>query len=315
MKIAVIMSTYNGQKYIEDQIKSIFDNKLSDDITLYVRDDGSTDNTCAMLNEMSKNFHIDLTVGNNMGYKKSFEKLVYDIVSLDYDIYYFADQDDIWHKDKIAVFQHEFNCLSPRLVFSNAELMINSQLSNQFLYEENYDIWKSFQSLFMYGNIYGMAMAINKELMTIIKSDRPVNSIAHDNWIPIVAHLSGDIVYVNKPLVYYRVHDKQQIGVSSSELIKPTTLLGKINKIFAHPFDKIALLFKTDTFFSERARLIDEMRLTKNLTHQQISLITNLKEVRHSVFSRIKVLVNPLFRGKTPYYTVRYVIKVVIGNL
>ena len=99
--VAVLMSTYNGEKYIKEQLDSIF-NQKEVYVTLYVRDDGSTDNTL----EIIKAYHNDIILlpfDENKGPGLSFMTLLYHVMSLStqYDYYAFADQDDIWMDVKL----------------------------------------------------------------------------------------------------------------------------------------------------------------------------------------------------------------------
>ena len=100
-KVCVIMSTYNGAAYIEKQIESIMQQK-NIEIILYIRDDGSTDNTIDIIRKCKKIYSkkIILKIGNNIGYKRSFMEALVNCPLADY--FAFADQDDIWDEDKIV---------------------------------------------------------------------------------------------------------------------------------------------------------------------------------------------------------------------
>lgn len=98
-KVAIIMSTYNGEKYICEQLDSLI-NQTYKNIDIYIRDDGSNDNTISILDEYKKKYNnIFLIKGNNIGFVKSF----YCILKYadGYDYYAFCDQDDKWHTEKI----------------------------------------------------------------------------------------------------------------------------------------------------------------------------------------------------------------------
>ena len=98
-KVQVLMSTYNGQKYLEEQINSIL-NQENVEISLLVRDDESSDDTIKVLQELSqKNKNISYFTGKNMGPARSFMELVNKSSSADY--YAFSDQDDVWDSKKI----------------------------------------------------------------------------------------------------------------------------------------------------------------------------------------------------------------------
>lgn len=97
--VSVIMSTYNGEKYVEQQINSIMAQK-SVDVKLYIRDDGSTDSTLTVLENLRKQYpeKIILSSGNNLGYRKSFMTALRN--SPKSDFYAFSDQDDVWFSTK-----------------------------------------------------------------------------------------------------------------------------------------------------------------------------------------------------------------------
>ena len=92
--VAVLMSTYNGENYIKEQIESIF-NQKGVIVKLYVRDDGSKDRTLEIL----KDYNVNLEKGTNIGYIKSFMWLIKNVPFADY--YALADQDDVWDEDKL----------------------------------------------------------------------------------------------------------------------------------------------------------------------------------------------------------------------
>ena len=120
MKISVALCTYNGAKYIEEQIKSIL-NQTYVVNEIVIGDDKSTDNTLDIIKNLLINSNIDLNIienENNLGFKKNF----YNTISrCKGDIIFFSDQDDVWDNNKvkktIEIFQQNPNAL---LVFSNA---------------------------------------------------------------------------------------------------------------------------------------------------------------------------------------------------
>ena len=99
MRIAVLMSSYNGEQYIKEQIDSILNQKGKFNIDIYVRDDGSFDNTIHILEDYQKKGLIKFCGGENIGPAKSFLTLL--ALADGYDFYAFADQDDIWFENKI----------------------------------------------------------------------------------------------------------------------------------------------------------------------------------------------------------------------
>ena len=114
-KVAILMSTYNGEKYLDEQIGSILAQE-GVDVTLYIRDDGSSDRTAEIIKYYCKRYHnVSFTQGENLGVGNSFMQLVYDAKDV-YDYYAFADQDDIWLRDKLSVLQANIEAYPAELV-------------------------------------------------------------------------------------------------------------------------------------------------------------------------------------------------------
>ena len=99
MKVAVLISTYNGEKYLAQQLDSIFNQKCSHEIDIWIRDDGSSDGTLALIDcyvREHSNIYL-LPSDKNLRPAYSFFELVKDCGV--YDFYSFCDQDDYWYKD------------------------------------------------------------------------------------------------------------------------------------------------------------------------------------------------------------------------
>ena len=101
MRVAVLMSTYNGEKYLNEQIDSILSQSGNFELSLLVRDDGSTDETINILNKYQNLGKLKWYSGKNLGPGKSFIDLLYKTHG--YDYYAFSDQDDVWMTGKIAM--------------------------------------------------------------------------------------------------------------------------------------------------------------------------------------------------------------------
>ena len=98
-RAAVMMSSFNGERYLEEQLESILRN-TGVDIDLYIRDDGSSDGTTRILQEYSRRDHVFVQYGRHVGLGSSFMELLWSLPDT-YDYYSFSDQDDIWEKDKL----------------------------------------------------------------------------------------------------------------------------------------------------------------------------------------------------------------------
>lgn len=125
-KVAVLLSTYNGSKYIKEQIDSILSQE-GVNIDIYIRDDGSTDETVNIIYEYKSN-NIFLTEGKNIGVGNSFMELLYSVPEI-YDYYAFADQDDIWSEKKIRIAIEVLQKNKKHLYASNQELIDKSGIN------------------------------------------------------------------------------------------------------------------------------------------------------------------------------------------
>ena len=97
--ISVCMATYNGCRFIREQIDSIL-NQTGVEVELFIRDDGSKDNTVKILEEYEQkhnNVHVD--TGINLGFRQSFIQALLSVMG--YEYYSFSDQDDYWEKEKL----------------------------------------------------------------------------------------------------------------------------------------------------------------------------------------------------------------------
>ena len=213
-KVLVMMSTYNGEKYLEEQIKSIINQKECI-VSLLVRDDGSTDLTKTILRKYQKNEGIMWYSGDNIKPAKSFSELLFNAPS-DYDYYAFSDQDDVWLEDKLirAISKLE-KCYKPAIYCGNAQLVdhklnvINESI-NKYEYKPN------LAGVICGGGIQGATMVINKELAKyFIGKTVPIQLKMHDYYVGCVCSaISGNIIYDSKPYLLYRQHEKNVLGMN-----------------------------------------------------------------------------------------------------
>lgn len=233
-KIAILMATYNGQKYVDKQVESILGQKLGGNyqIDLYIHDDGSKDGTLNTINQwMEKEARVHIIPSNSKthGVKAAIFALL-SFVSADY--YYFADQDDIWAADKLLVMQRAFmgNLENvPIGIYSDLLLVDEKNVTlNQTMMEKNHwsvDEARNLSFLFLNPRVTGAAFAINRsvrEMLVQIELADFINISMHDAFIALLTVECGDLIFINEPLVRYRQHGNNQIGASK-------TLVQKLN--------------------------------------------------------------------------------------
>ena len=215
--IVVLMSTYNGEKYLKVQIDSILAQQ-GVDTKLMVRDDGSTDSTIQILQEYQSKGLLSYYVGSNLGPAKSFMELLHNAPEADY--YAFADQDDYWFPKKlsIAIEKLEKNCLkdNPALYHSGTTLVDEYLNIKDFTPIYPYYCTK-FQHVLISFLAIGCTFVFNTPLKNIICKYNPKFQLAHDSWVEQVCRaVGGSVIYDKQSYIYYRQHSKNVSGGTSS---------------------------------------------------------------------------------------------------
>lgn len=216
MRVAVLMSAYNGEKYIREQMDSLLE-QIGVSVEIFVRDDGSTDNTRSILRDYeAKSANIHVKFEKNIGVGNSFMELVASVPS-DFDYYAFSDQDDIWLDIKLlSAIKKLKDCEKPKLYCSNQKLVdkAGNIIGVRFDVKPECSLEQSFQINYM----TGCTMVWDKALQDIIslKHNLPSHELLdnriHDVWVGSVAALVGDVFYDENAYILYRQHDNNVVG-------------------------------------------------------------------------------------------------------
>ncbi|MBM6744345.1 glycosyltransferase [Drancourtella massiliensis] len=218
--IEVLMSSYNGEKFISEQLNSIFNQKECN-VHVLVRDDGSTDSTLSILEDYANRYNLDYYSGENLKPAKSFMHLVKHCNIADF--YAFADQDDIWYPDKliraISVIKNSEVDNLPIAYCSNLTPVYDSQhiICEKLLGEKIADEYTEILS--RSSDIFGCTMVWNRDLQTLLTSiGTPNMQPMHDYWVALIASCYGRLIYDKIPSIMYRQHEDNKVGAGLSEL-------------------------------------------------------------------------------------------------
>lgn len=214
-KIAILMSTYNGAQYLKEQIESI-QQQTNHDWQLYIRDDGSKDQTVDIAQSYAqRDPRINLVdqESSNRGVIGSFMRL---LKLVDADYYMFADQDDYWLPEKVdnALEAMEKAGDNRQPICVHTELQVTDAKLHKLSLMKNGQVWTDFPH-FMFGNcITGCTMMINQALKQKIDFDHLNldHVLMHDWWIGLIASAFGKVVYDSRPAIYYRQHADNVVG-------------------------------------------------------------------------------------------------------
>ncbi|QQQ27502.1 glycosyltransferase family 2 protein [Chryseobacterium indoltheticum] len=220
-KISVALCTYNGEKFIREQIDSILDQSLKVD-EIVVCDDGSTDQTKNILAEYEQKFPNIFKIHlneKNLRSVKNFEKAISICTG---EIIFLSDQDDVWGKDKVKIFANFFeNNKNIDVVCSNGFIIDENTVQKKhytvwdvpkFLSESKKEInyFKIFATI---GNFAtGASMAIRKSFTNQVLPFPTVEGLHHDEWIALVSAEQKKFAFLNDKLFSYRIHSEQQVG-------------------------------------------------------------------------------------------------------
>lgn len=279
-RVQILLSTYNGEKYLKEQIESIL-NQQNIEISLLIRDDGSSDKTIEILEELAKRKNIKYYQGKNVGPAKSFMDLI-SKADETFSYYAFADQDDVWQNNKIinAINKMKNTENMPTLYMSALEVVdknlntINiKKVEGNFCFEG--ELIKNFAT--------GCSMVFNKKLLELIKKYNPEYIIMHDSWVTRVAYAIGANVIIDEnAYIKYRQHENNVLGYKDSKI-------KKLEKQF-----KIAFMEKT----AMREKIAQELKngYYDLLTENSKQIIDNLIKYRTNKKAKKWLLKNKNFR-------------------
>ncbi|MCL9775542.1 glycosyltransferase [Vibrio methylphosphonaticus] len=283
MKLAVIMSTYNGSKYISEQLDSILSCNWPGKKIIYIRDDGSSDATAAILLDYARRYpeNIKVELGQNLGPALSFLTKLTEIDG--YDYYCFADQDDVWLEDKLLKAESCLSSLNER----GTPALYCSRLQNvdhelKFLSMSPKLGELDLPNTLCEASVAGCTMFFNERLKHFVSMSLPVvqkyGVMMHDTWIVYIAGITGNIIADEHSYILYRQHENNVVGAKRSLFKKITSIRKNINaSIYQNSIIDEAVKLEKLSFFddyeSSRA-IVSKMRLLDSdiLTRIKISL-------------------------------------------
>ncbi len=226
--LAILLATYNGAKYLKEQLNSLL-TQTYNDFTIYIHDDNSTDATLSIIQEYTANHNNIILLQDPQtirGAKGSFGWLMEQVEA---QYYMFCDQDDVWLPTKI---QQSIELIKKKEIQNgtNTPIVINSDLQvvDQNLKTINESMWvtsklnptllQQLKYLQVYNFSTGCTMIINKQSRDI-SLPIPPEALMHDSWITLkTLSSSGKVYSLPKPTILYRQHQNNEIGAAKINL-------------------------------------------------------------------------------------------------
>ena len=278
-RVVVLLSTYNGERFLEEQLESIVAQKGVTPIII-VRDDGSTDKTCKILDKWQKKNALRWYNGPNMGPARSFLNLLRD--SDDEDYYAFSDQDDYWLPEKLDV---AISKLAP-YKDEPALYFCQTQLVDRNLKEIDSVVIDPLQTMgeaLVYQFIGGCTMVMNHKLRNIINRYTPLYLSMHDVWIYEVAQaINAHIIFDRVPYILYRQHGDNVMGQTTSQV--------------AHWKDRTSRVIRRD--WHARSRLAQEVYdgYHEIMTEDNIKILHDFIDGKKDLKKRLRLLTDDRYR-------------------
>lgn len=231
-KIQILLSTYNGEKYLAQQLDSLLNQDYSD-FNILIRDDGSSDSTCDILSDyQSKCANINVVFAKNIGVTGSYFEL---LSSASADFYALCDQDDIWLPNKLSrgvSVISKGNDLSSGL-YCSALQFVDSRLN--YIGVTNPPRYQCLENAVMENIATGCTVIIGETLRQLFLEAEPDKMHMHDWWLYLLASAFGSVAFDSEHLVLYRRHEGTVTGL---QLKSSRTLLARLKGFWGFVFNK-----------------------------------------------------------------------------
>lgn len=224
--VQVLLSTFNGEEYVFNQIDSILKQK-DVNVRLLVRDDGSTDSTPTILREYAKEYeNFEYVLGKNHGVKASFFRL-FELADSESDFYALADQDDVWDEDKLIIACSKLEgytlpslyCCEAVITDMNLNpISVAVETEQPSTEEKPSSITPDFKNALIENIARGGSIVFNPYLLKNIQIPMPVDVYMHDWWLYLVASCFGTVIYDPTPHYKYRQHSGNVLGAASTSV-------------------------------------------------------------------------------------------------
>ena len=303
-KIDILMATYNGEKYLKEQIESIL-NQTYQNIRLIISDDCSKDKTREIIKEYEKKDKriISYFQEKNLGYVKNFEFL---LTKVENDIYMLSDQDDFWLPKKVEHTYEKLKEAEADLVFTDLEV-VDKDL--KMLYPSFNDFMKLTRKIkkyihdyrleYLYNCVTGCTLMSKKKFIDkIIPIPTDSKYAIHDTWIATVVVNNGKAAYLDEKTIKYRQHGKNQVG--AEKVSHGFKKLDQVRELFIEV--KLGLF----TTYVNNDRIFDEKLKKQN--KEVLEYFKMIKEKNNFNFRKWRVF-HELYKNETViYYLINFCI-------
>ena len=295
-KVLVLLSAYNGEKYLPELIESLLSQK-DVELKVLVRDDGSADGTVEYLKSVTSD-RVKYYAGENKRACGSFLELI-QTAPEDYDYYAFCDQDDVWLEDKVITAVNKlkvFDCKTPSLYYSG-QIITDAELN--VLYQHDLAVNRSIKANCIFNQLAGCTAVFNKALLMKMKGYVPKNIYGHDVWCyRVCAALKGNIVVESEGKILYRQHGDNVVGLKSG-------IKGKLHNMKDYIFKYNASSYARELLKGYDGQLDDEWR----------DFLQRLTQANRSFRSRFRLLTDKGIMFHSAALRMTFIFKVILRKM
>lgn len=256
-EIAILMATYNGEKYIVEQLESIL-NQTYTNWTLYIRDDGSADKTTDIISQYAQKYSKIVLIKSDISHLGACNNFLTLLDSIDSSYYMFSDQDDIWDPNKIELSYLRIKQIESHNksipVIVHTDLRVTNERA-VVIYESFWKIMKIKPSILQKKQFFpvcnpctGCTMIMNSHIKKYIYPI-PKNLPMHDLWIAFKASLYGQIDNLPFPTILYRQHSNNSVGARKINWKYFTSRIGNFRETIKEQY-RMACFFSKHNYGS-----------------------------------------------------------------
>lgn len=325
-RIDILLATYNGEKYIREQIESILNQSYSN-IKLIISDDCSKDNTAAILREYeNKDSRVKVFVQEkNLGVVENFEFLLKQVTS---DYYMLSDQDDIWLPEKVEKSYKKLITDDADLVFCDSEIVdknLNVIFPSFWKYlkvDKKIKKYNDYRLVYLENCANGCSMiSRSKFISKMLPLPKKSKFVIHDYWIILYVALHGKISYLDEKLMRYRQHGDNEVGTEKTstkfkkfEQVRELFIRVKIEH-FSEFISRPDIFTDEQNEFNKKAlKYFENIKNKKYINFKGITIFHKLyKYERLSWYLLQYVILNVPILGKI-VFNIRYMILKILGK-
>ena len=306
-KVCILLSTYNGESFLEEQLQSL-KKQIGVETCLMIRDDGSSDNTIQIINRWQSNNPgwITLEKGKNLGFFKSFSKLLCLALKQHPDAQYFAfcDQDDVWLEKKLSTTINQLKSLNserPLLYFSNLTVVDNNL-------QETCSFWKdgeveiSKHRALVQNFAPGCTEVFNRLAAEVYAQHYPQKAKFHDYLIYLICVFMGSVIYDENSYILYRQHQNNTVGY--------------VNRMQVYVRFFKRLFHRKENKYGSYEFAVDFLDSFKSyLSVEDILIINELINYKSSFWAKLALIFNNKIKSSKIESNILFKVKVLMGWL